>query len=585
VAILCSQCGKALPRDDARFCNNCGAFAQPSVSHSQVSAPAHDVAAPPVSQPEKNKPPVLREQIALQPSARSRQRYTPEEPPSWMSKLDRRAPAENPSTDSKGAQPVERTGRAEEKQPVKTIEVTQEDAHAHMALLEQVGQAAGREVPEDTAPPLQGDQPVLAATEQDMGQALPSSEKNMVGQNENPFRNIKVEQRKGPVTWPKPVTHVTGNEAAVEKRAAGAHAPQEDFPTVSARLSAAQTRPSVRELHVKVWDQEDEPVTAMVEEQPAAQEEQSDLDLLPTRPMPAMLASPGETPVSGRKATGSALGDVNRIDDVERIDTVAVPVAQSKPTVPETPGYAIRRENTPLPVSFIPPQPAHDHPGGAPGIDAGRGSFPSQQQPPPVSPPAAQFIPASALVMPITRRPAKRRKSFLPLAIALTFLLAIAFGGWVVLYHPFSVASDSEPLQHFNDGTLGLSLQYPNAWTTKMERDKNTVHFFDSSQTAQVSIVAAGAATNDLAKYLQQQAAQVGMTGVKASSSLSFAGSTWQQVQGSVVISGANYSETILATVHGNHLYTWQQQAPQNVYADEERLVFSPMRASLQFTG
>jgi hypothetical protein len=73
------------------------------------------------------------------------------------------------------------------------------------------------------------------------------------------------------------------------------------------------------------------------------------------------------------------------------------------------------------------------------------------------------------------------------------------------------------------------------------------------------------------------------MTGAKVGTPLSFAGARWQLVQGSVQKSGANYTETVLATVHGNHLLTLIQSAPQSIYADEEKLVFSGIRSSLEF--
>jgi hypothetical protein len=75
VARNCIHCGKALPRDDARFCPNCGAPVAPRELGAQPSSP-QDRATPPhaaISQPERKKP-ALREQVAQQPPARSTQR-------------------------------------------------------------------------------------------------------------------------------------------------------------------------------------------------------------------------------------------------------------------------------------------------------------------------------------------------------------------------------------------------------------------------------------------------------------------------------------------------------------------------------
>ncbi len=47
--------------------------------------------------------------------------------------------------------------------------------------------------------------------------------------------------------------------------------------------------------------------------------------------------------------------------------------------------------------------------------------------------------------------------------------------------------------------------------------------------------------------------------------------------------SGANYTATLLVTMHGDHYYTILQLAPSSTYPLEEQLVFSKMRSSFQF--
>ncbi|HEV2661491.1 MAG TPA: hypothetical protein VGU68_12865, partial [Ktedonobacteraceae bacterium] len=87
----------------------------------------------------------------------------------------------------------------------------------------------------------------------------------------------------------------------------------------------------------------------------------------------------------------------------------------------------------------------------------------------------------------------------------------------------------------------------------------------------------------DVNAALQQQATKLGLSGTKAGAALTFAGTTWQQSQGNLQQSGANYTVTLLAAVHGSHLYTIVQQAPQSNYADWEQAFFAPMRSSLKF--
>lgn len=174
----------------------------------------------------------------------------------------------------------------------------------------------------------------------------------------------------------------------------------------------------------------------------------------------------------------------------------------------------------------------------------------------------------------------------LPVAIVLALLLVLLVGGvstWIWLVQPFSVPTITQPEQRFQDADLGISLQYPTGWQTQIERGKSTIHFFDSSHTAQVNVVVANNAGSDLNRYLQQQAMQLGMTNEQASTS-GFAGITWQAIQGSLVQDGANYTGAIFAAAHGERIITITQLAPQSVYSDEEKLIFSSMRTSLQFS-
>jgi len=100
-----------------------------------------------------------------------------------------------------------------------------------------------------------------------------------------------------------------------------------------------------------------------------------------------------------------------------------------------------------------------------------------------------------------------------------------------------------------------------------------------------VNIVVGFANGGDLGQYLQQEASQLGMTGQKKVSPHSFAGESWQQIQGSVLEGGASYTETVIVTVHNQHLFTILLLAPQITYAQEDQLVFSSMRSSFQFVA
>ena len=181
-----------------------------------------------------------------------------------------------------------------------------------------------------------------------------------------------------------------------------------------------------------------------------------------------------------------------------------------------------------------------------------------------------------------------QRKSRKPLAIVLLTLvllvLAGSVGAWIVLFQPFSVPSITQPQQSFKDSQLGILLLYPSNWTSQVDRNKAVVHFYDSSRTGQVDIVVT-TNTSDPNHSLQQKAGQLGLTAQKPEPPLTFAGTTWQQLQGSLQQEGASYTATLLVSVHNQHLYTISFLAPQSIYTQEEQYVFANMRSSFQFTS
>jgi hypothetical protein len=167
--------------------------------------------------------------------------------------------------------------------------------------------------------------------------------------------------------------------------------------------------------------------------------------------------------------------------------------------------------------------------------------------------------------------------------ILLPVLLIGGLGVWIVEAQPFSVSPVTQPWQQFQDAKLGVSLPYPNGWQVQVDHAKSSARFYDSSNTAQVTIAVTNAADGNLAQYLSQQARQLQMTATKSGASATFAGTSWSQMQGTTQQSGANYTTTLLATVHNNHLFTITQLAPSSNYADQEKVNFSYMRDSWRF--
>jgi hypothetical protein len=336
------------------------------------------------------------------------------------------------------------------------------------------------------------------------------------------------------------------------------------------------TDAQVRNLRVQVWEQ-NEPMTQIANGQSA----EDDLDELPTSPLVAMVPEGRNQ----RNAPVSIPGEVEheRFDGVEHVDTVQLATQ-----------LGIKPMATPRPVDQTMQQQeqfsrqhfaSYGHSSDQ-SIASVSAMYPRQESRP-VATPAQEWRqtpPPQVVVAPIkgTRRRKKGKSPVTILAVCLLLVVLGGLGAWMILYHPFSVSSITQPQQSFTDSQLGFSLSYPNGWRTQVDKGKTTVHFYDSSHTAQVDVVVGRAAGGDLGAYLQQKANQLGLTGLK-NSSTSIGGASCQRIRGNVLIRGASYTETLLATVHKNSIYTIILLAPQSIFEQEEQFVFAKMYASFQF--
>jgi hypothetical protein len=342
-------------------------------------------------------------------------------------------------------------------------------------------------------------------------------------------------------------------------------------------------------------DVEDLPTRPLVAEAPTKVKSQPDTHTTRTSSTPPALPTP-----SGRTTPSKAQKTSFAPDDVDQLDTV--PIATPRGIKPHTP-------SRPIAEPVQPPRQPEQQQGQQSSSVSDRIAMRQQSaisQPPyqhaigsvapdhltviPVAPipatPTSDARKASPSMAPPIPAP-KRRRSRRPLAIILAILLLLLIGGgigtWIVLEQPFTIAGVTQPQQTFSNAQIGVSLSYPNGWTTKVNAQKTTVFLSDSSQTAQFKIISGPTNGGDVGKYLQQVASQQNMTGLKAMTTQSFAATSWQQLQGSVLLNGASYTETLFATVHQQHIYTILQLAPQSTYSQEEQYVFSGMRSSFQF--
>jgi predicted nucleic acid-binding Zn-ribbon protein len=534
VSIQCTNCGQALPRDDAQFCNKCGTPVQQRPRSPQALSTLKDA---PVTSDGKGKAykgrPALREQIAQQPSFQPprRPRVTQDFPPPWISELS-------------------------------TLEHSK-----------------------TSTPKVEKDQPPLTEVMRDQVAEISTTSLPQV-------------EAKRPAQ----------DQSLTEKAGESVDTDQSDTPTVI----IAPRKSQVRELHVKVWEQEESPAAP---EKPEREDSSKELTHLPpddvatpkdpTKRESNILADFPTMPVNVEGTNGrSRPPSINWGSSTPRADAnMSLPSMVSKtPRIDEVTHLETEHLPTQLQVKtgaddVIPISQANRAGSKSfPGIEAGsqtqRWGRPPQIQPANRTPmikweakeqstPIGQYTPAFA-----QHASTRRRRSPFPFLFAILFLFVVVAGGllvWTFVYQPFTVSPVSQPQQSFQNAALGVALSYPNGWMVQVDQNNGSAQFSDSTHTARFSITVVAAAGQDPGKYLLQEAKQLAITGEKSGPPLSFAKTSWQQVQGSVVQDGVNYTETLLVTVHANRLYSVIQQAPQATYADEDQVVFSTMRSSFQF--
>ncbi len=368
--------------------------------------------------------------------------------------------------------------------------------------------------------------------------------------------------------------------------------PQLDFPVPE---PLPRPNSSQRELRVKVWQQEEPISSPGLLRQGSDIPLNSELDNLPTSPL---IASSSHS-LAPRNATSAPnqLGQDSRIDELERMDTshLGAPTPTSAPTPssqstmqPSRAGFDQSFALAQQPTSSLArgiiqtdaPQryePAFSRPTAAAQSAQSNVSVSRAAQ----SQPFKQTPPSYASV--VTPQRKQRRKPLVLVVGLLVILLLGGIGVWVGVFHPFSVPDVVQPQLSFSNSQLAFSVQYPTGWNERVDIRTASAYFTDSSNTAQFTVAVSPNNGKDAGQYVQQLANQLKMTSIKAGTPLAFGGTSWQQVQGNALFSGANYREIILATVHNNQLYTITQAAPQSTYAQEEQIVFSMMRASFQF--
>ncbi len=535
MAKQCTYCGQTLPRDDARFCNNCGktltspADRPPSIDDRSENATSSTQQPSPSAGPlgdtgvsQESPRQVLREQIAQQPFSRSAKYSLPRRPPPWMNQLEKKV--------YHTRSPGKHDDRIADVPAISQDH--RQDANKTPGDLE-------HEQPEIEAPP--GDE--IPPDDAQAGGTSPEELHPPVSLTGSPLRELRVR------VWEQD----EGVDSAMRERG------DDDLPTMP--LVVADT-PGLSTQSPSISTKEK-----------VAGEEEEIVDDLPTRPL--MVAPPQASPVRSAATPDEISSDLfPGFDEVEALDTrplltqlqgqvlspaTGVPAETHKQAFRDQPEPTtqVQKAVTPAPFPQLPMEPVQRHT-------------------PPVS------LAASPLARPEHRKKNRRR---LALVLGLlVILLAGAVAAWIMLFQPFTVPPITQTTRPFQNTDLGVSLHYPQGWTARVDKKNGAIYFYDDNHTDQVDIRAAVTDGQSIDQFISKQVALLGMTGQKTGTSLSFAGVSWQQVQGSVLQSGASYTAALLVTTHGDRYYAIIQLAPSTTFAQEDQLVFSGIRSSFQFT-
>jgi hypothetical protein len=503
MAIQCKYCGTDLPKEDARFCNNCGMlvpshpFSHQSLSASKKGEQVSLVSlAPSSGEPQERHKHVLREQVAELSPIRSKREY---------SELDE--PAKKPEE--------------YEQKPIVPDNLPSNPLPQELAVVEAMSQEKLPDTPQSGIED-DGSSPVEEAPKQLPPSLVPSRQARVKRWMPGPIQAM-------PATpaWPAPVTHVSVKEPSAPTQRSG-----EQNKMAPILTSSNDEAAPAREVCANVEEEEEIREHADVEE--AAIED------LPTR----ALAVPVEDAVNVA---------------VEDVPTQAVDVpVEDLPT-----------RSMPVPVekqSHVQEQAVEKEPSD-----------------PFSSTPATQVEDRENFVEDWRVRRSRRRW---PIVVALLVVLVLGSLGALGVMMLLSQQSSNDPVIQaqvgFSNTQLGIALLYPNGWLKQVDTSKSTALFYASNHIGEVDVMVT-TSSGTVKQALQQQATKMGMSTIKAGATLTFARASWQQLQGTVQQSGASYTDTLLATLHGSQLFMIVQQAPQNNYADWEKEFFVPLRNSFKF--
>src|ERR1019366_5390845 len=150
----------------------------------------------------------------------------------------------------------------------------------------------------------------------------------------------------------------------------------------------------------------------------------------------------------------------------------------------------------------------------------------------------------------VATAPARQSRKRWPIVVVL-LLLVVLVGGGVGAVLWLSQQSSADPLLQpqvsFSNPQLGIALSYPTGWIQQVEVAQSTARFYASNHVGEVDVIVTCSSGN-IKQALQQQATKMGLSSIKATMALTFGGASWQQLRGTLQVSGANYTDMLLAT-------------------------------------
>lgn len=365
--------------------------------------------------------------------------------------------------------------------------------------------------------------------------------------------------------------------------------------SMQGRRNGERTGPSARKLRIRLWEEGDGmPTSTLTERAGLLEASGSHAPVFPEESVPSS-AGRQVAQGGGEQAFASKAMREEYREHIAQFDTMQLPAALALTSLPTSPLGGSNGAASHSQLVATQGRRAAEESGAGHNAQFAMAAAPASSSAPGTvmyapehAGQAPQAAAAAAQLLPLPGGPAgarKQRRGRLLMAIGLAMaLLAVGgIGAWVVIAQPFNVPAVTQPQQRFRNNQLGVTLLYPSGWTLQVEQSGASVTFNDSSHVAQMTLSADADSIGNAGQYVQQEASKLGMTAVKTEASVTCAGTSWQVVQGNVLVKGATYTETLLGTQHGGKVYTLFFAAPQATYASEDNYIFSTMRSSLQF--